>query len=97
MSFFDDALKIDIEFLPVLAGDLYLTLVGKIAKPARANDGLADRVTFVRRNFLRPLCFHGTVNINSAARFFAYPIDRENDGRMIIILFLEQTLDRVGE
>src|SRR6266478_2176097 len=97
MSFFDDALKIDIEFLPVFAGDLHLTFVGKVAKPARANDGLAERVTFIRRNFLWPLCFHGTVNINSAARFFAYPIDGENDGRMIIILFLKQTLDRVSE
>src|SRR5260370_36412549 len=97
MSFFDNALEIDIEFLPVFAGDLHLTLVRKIAKPARANDGLADRVTFIRRNFLRPLYFHGTVNINSTAPFFAYTIDGENDSRMIILLFLQQTLHRRAE
>ena len=38
--------------------DLYLALVGEIAKTPGANDRLTNSVSFIRWNFLRPLRFH---------------------------------------
>ena len=83
--------------LSVLARQLHFALVGKIAETARANDRLAHGVSFVRRNFLRPLALDRTVNINSAARFLADVIDRDNDRGVIIIFLFQSGLDRVGQ
>ena len=90
MSFFDNMLQIDGEILSVLASDLHFALVGEVAETAGANDRLAYGISFIRRNFLRSLAFDRSININLSARFFADPIDRENDSGVIVVFLLEQ-------
>ena len=97
MAFFDDAFQIDDEILAVLARDLHFAFVGEIAETAGANNRLADGVSLIGRNFLRPLPFDRPVNINFAARFFADVIDRDDDRGVIVIFPLERGLDGIGQ
>src|SRR6266536_6083310 len=82
-SFFDHTLEIHSKFLTGLTRQLHLTFVGKIAKAPGFNDRFADGVTLIGRNFLWSLPFNCAVYINSTSRFFTYPVDRQNHGRVI--------------
>src|SRR3978361_483876 len=88
-ALFDHTFEINGDGFSALAGKLDLALVGKVAEAASTNDCLADGVSFIRRNLLWSLSFDGAVDIDFAARLFAYVIDRDDHSRVIVIFLLE--------
>ena len=97
VALFDDSLQVDDHSRAVLARQLDFPFVAEIAESTRADDRLADRISFISRNFLRSLRFHLTGDVNLAAGFFADVIDRDDDRGVVIIFTLERGLNRVSQ
>src|SRR5437867_3219713 len=79
VALFDHALKIDSEVLAILARHFHFAFVGEVAKTTGANDGLTNGEVFIRRQFLRPLCFDLSVTVYAAAGLFTYAVERQNN------------------